>query len=139
MIMTQNEHKAYKFAQKLQEMIKEKEFDKGQVRMILSLLLEENGYEGMADNLAANECDIRDLDECFLEGQFEGEEFGSIPFEQLSYALLSYTGRFSLAGLGKRKGRSKVYILDEAAAEKLVFIWRDTQSTADIENAGGEK
>jgi len=131
--MTSSEHKAYKFAQKLQDMIKKKEFDDAQVRMILSLLLEGNGYEGMADQLAANECDIRELDGCFLEGQFEGEDFGSIPFEQLSLALLSYTGRFILAGLGKRKGRSKAYILDEAAAEKLVFIWRDTQSTADID------
>jgi len=139
--MTQNEHKAFKFAQKLQEMIKEKEFDEAQVRMILSLLLEGNGYEGMADQLAANECDIRELDDCFLNNRCEDGEFGVISFGELSLALLAYTDRFSLEGLAKRQGRSKAYKLDEKAAEKLVFFWRDTQSTADIENveAGGEK
>lgn len=131
--MTQNEHKAYKFAQKLQEMIKEKDFDEAQVRMILSLLLEGNGYEGMADQLAAHEGDIRELDYFFLNGQFEGEEFGSITFEQLSLALSYFTNRFWLVGLAKRKGRSKEYTLDKTAAEKLVFIWRDNHSKADLE------
>lgn len=133
--MTQSEHKAYKFALKLQEMIKEKEFDDGQVRMILSLLLEKNGYKGMANQLTTNECDIRQHDGYFLDGECEGEDFGVISFKQLSQALLSFTDRFWLVGLAKRQGRSKTYKLDEKAAEKLVFFWRDTHSTADIKKA----
>lgn len=133
--MTQSEHKAYKFAQKVQEMIKEKEFSKEQICMIMSMLMESNGFEGISNQLAANECDIREHDHHFLTGQCEGEDFGTISFEQLSQALLTFTDRFWLIGLAKRQGRSKTYKLDEKAAEKLVFFWRDTQSTADIKKA----
>jgi len=115
--------------------MKEKEFTKEQVCMIMSMLMGWNGFEGVANQLAMHECDIRELDYLFLNGQFEGEEFGSITFEQLSLALTHFTGRFWLVGLGKRKGRSKEYTLDKAAAEKLVFIWRDNHSKADIERA----
>ena len=137
--MTQNEHKAFKFAQKMQEMIKEKEFSEEQICMIMSMLMGENGFEGIANQLAAHECDIREHDHHFLNGQFESEEFGSITFEQLSLAVSYFTDRFLLVGLGKRNGRGKTYRLDKEAAEKLVFIWRDNHSTADLINveAGG--
>lgn len=134
--MTAEQHKAYKFAQKLQDMIKEKEFSEDQVCMIMSMLLGWNGFEGMAKQLGAHEGDIREHDHHFLNGQFENEAFGSITFEQLSLALSYYTDRFWLVGLGKRVGRSKAYKLDKEAAEKLVFIWRDNHSTADL-NEGG--
>ena len=131
--MTTEQHKAYKFAQKVHESIKEKEFTKEQVCMIMSMLMGWNGFEGIAKQLAMHECDIRELDGYFLNGQFENEAFGSITFDQLSLALSYFTDRFWLVGLGKRKGRSKEYTLDKAGAEKLVFIWRDNHSKADLE------
>jgi hypothetical protein len=133
--MNTSDHKAFKFAQKLQNMINEKEFSKEQRHIIISQLLSLNGMEGMAD-LSAQEHDIRDFDEMFLKGQIENQEFGVISFDDLSIALTSYTGRFWLRGLAKRKGRSKTYNLDEESSKKIVFMWRDLSSHKDLEDQG---
>lgn len=133
--MTKSENRAYKFAKQVNEMIKANSLTEEQVYLVLSMLLGWNGFEGMAKQLAANGCDIRGLDDFFLNGKIDGTPFGTISFEQLSLALSEYTERFWLPGLAKRRGRSQTYTMDAEAAKKLVFIWRDNHSMADL----GEK
>lgn len=136
--MTQDQHKAYKFARRMHEMLKEKEFDQEQLCMVLSMLLGWNGFEGIAKQMAAHECDIREHDDLFLNGQSEKKQFGVISFEDLSKAVSIYTDRFWLMGLAKRQGRGKTYKLDTDGAAKLMFFWRDNHSSGIDTEAHGE-
>jgi len=135
--MKKDEHKAYKFAKSVQDMLKEKGFTKEQVNIILAQLLGYNGYEGMADIITSQECDIRENDCFFLNGRYvDNKEFGIITFEQLSLALTFYTGRFWLTGLAK-KNRDKSFRCDNEAAKKLTFVWRDNHTKVDLEKEIG--
>lgn len=120
--MNKEENKAFKFTQKIQQMIEEKDFSQEQINMILSGLLATNGYDGLADHVA-QEYDTRSYDHTFLKGRFESGATGIISFDELVRAVFDYTGRFSLLGLAKQRGRSKTYRLDEEGAKKLTFMW----------------